>query len=90
MTGMSDEGELLRCAWCGKEFRRPTTIGRTPKYCRRSHRQRAVEGRRTNNAVEAAITRTLAGPASLSARAETERGRPRGRGAEPVNGETLF
>ena len=36
----------LRCEWCGGEFRAPTGPGRPPRYCRRSHRQRAYEARR--------------------------------------------
>lgn len=35
-----------RCAWCGQKFASPGGPGRPPKYCRRSHRQRAYESRR--------------------------------------------
>jgi hypothetical protein len=35
----------LKCAWCKKRFSAPAR-GRTPKYCCRSHRQRAYERRR--------------------------------------------
>ena len=34
-----------RCAWCGERFEVPAGPGRRPKYCRRSHRQRAYEAR---------------------------------------------
>ncbi|MFF4927171.1 hypothetical protein ACFY4B_41975 [Kitasatospora sp. NPDC001261] len=84
---MSDEGELLRCMWCHEEFRRPSPIGRTPRYCKPSHRQRAKEGRKTDRAVSAAITRVTAGPASISARPETKGGRKGG--AVPVAEEPL-
>lgn len=36
----------VRCAWCGERFLVPAGPGRRPKYCRRSHRQRAYESRR--------------------------------------------
>ena len=36
----------LRCQWCGGEFAAPHGPGRPPRYCRRSHRQRAYEARR--------------------------------------------
>lgn len=36
----------LRCAWCGGRFAVTKGPGRPPKYCRRSHRQRAYESRR--------------------------------------------
>ncbi|NOX23691.1 MAG: hypothetical protein GXP36_11470 [Actinobacteria bacterium] len=31
------------CAWCGTKFLVGGTVGRPPKYCKRSHRQRAFE-----------------------------------------------
>jgi hypothetical protein len=34
-----------RCAWCGVSFPVPTGPGRPPRFCRRSHRQRAYEAR---------------------------------------------
>lgn len=37
---------LLRCEWCGGEFSAGNGPGRPPRYCRRSHRQRAYEARR--------------------------------------------
>lgn len=37
---------VKRCEWCGSEFVVPQRIGRPPKYCRRSHRQRHYEARR--------------------------------------------
>lgn len=35
-----------RCAWCGASFPLPAGPGRPPRFCRRSHRQRAYEARR--------------------------------------------
>lgn len=35
-----------RCEWCGGEFAINAGPGRRPRYCRRSHRQRAYEARR--------------------------------------------
>jgi len=35
-----------RCAWCGLSFPLPGGPGRPPRFCRRSHRQRAYEARR--------------------------------------------
>ncbi|MFP5332228.1 MAG: hypothetical protein ACLGHX_07725 [Acidimicrobiia bacterium] len=35
-----------RCAWCGTSFPIPAGPGRPPRFCRRSHRQRAYEARR--------------------------------------------
>ncbi|MDX1448954.1 MAG: hypothetical protein R3246_07785 [Acidimicrobiia bacterium] len=35
-----------RCAWCGASFPVPGGPGRPPRFCRRSHRQRAYEARR--------------------------------------------
>lgn len=35
-----------RCAWCGGSFAVAAGPGRPPKYCRRSHRQRAYESKR--------------------------------------------
>lgn len=40
------------CEWCGNEFEAATT-GRPPKYCRKSHGQRAYEQRRNNKTVTA-------------------------------------
>lgn len=37
---------VTRCEWCGGEFALPQGPGRPPRYCRRSHRQRAYEVRR--------------------------------------------
>lgn len=39
------KSSTLRCAWCGDRFKPPGGPGRPPKYCRRSHRQRAYESR---------------------------------------------
>ena len=39
--------QKLKCAFCGKRFPRPAR-GRMPKYCCRSHRQRAYELRRAS------------------------------------------
>jgi hypothetical protein len=36
----------VRCAWCGERFAISAGPGRRPRYCRRSHRQRAYESRR--------------------------------------------
>lgn len=36
---------IARCAWCGERFAVTAGPGRRPKYCRRSHRQRAYEAR---------------------------------------------
>jgi hypothetical protein len=35
-----------RCEWCGGELAIARGPGRPPRYCRRSHRQRAYEARR--------------------------------------------
>lgn len=35
-----------RCAWCGTSFDPGGGPGRPPRFCRRSHRQRAYEARR--------------------------------------------
>jgi len=35
-----------RCAWCGASFDVAGGTGRPPRFCRRSHRQRAYESRR--------------------------------------------
>ena len=35
-----------RCAWCGTSFAVGGGQGRPPRFCRRSHRQRAYEARR--------------------------------------------
>lgn len=35
-----------RCEWCGVEYPISAGPGRPPRYCRRSHRQRAYEARR--------------------------------------------
>lgn len=35
-----------RCAWCGTSFQLEGGPGRPPRFCRRSHRQRAYEARR--------------------------------------------
>lgn len=35
-----------RCAWCGTSFEVSGGQGRPPRFCRRSHRQRAYESRR--------------------------------------------
>ena len=40
----------IRCGWCGERFPVPGGPGRPPKYCRRSHRQRAYEARRVAQA----------------------------------------
>ena len=37
----------LTCQWCGRTFRRSSTRGPVPRFCSRSHRQRAYEARRT-------------------------------------------
>lgn len=39
------KSNVVRCAWCGERFAVPVGPGRRPKYCRRSHRQRAYEAR---------------------------------------------
>ena len=43
---MTQSSESIRCEWCGLDFPRPAGPGRPPRYCRRSHRQRAYEARR--------------------------------------------
>ena len=43
---MTISTRLTRCEWCGGEFTAPRGPGRPPRYCRRSHRQRAYEARR--------------------------------------------
>lgn len=42
------------CEWCGEVFVAANTRGPVPKFCRRSHRQRAYEATRTDAAVPAA------------------------------------
>ena len=37
----------LTCQWCGCTFGRSSTRGPVPRFCSRSHRQRAYEARRT-------------------------------------------
>jgi hypothetical protein len=36
---------MVTCGWCGQPFQPPAGRGPTPKYCSRSHRQRAYEAR---------------------------------------------
>lgn len=43
MTYLQRQG---RCEWCGAEFPIPRGPGRRPRYCKRSHRQRAYEARK--------------------------------------------
>lgn len=43
---MTISNRTLRCEWCGVEFAGEGGPGRPPRYCRRSHRQRAYEARR--------------------------------------------
>jgi hypothetical protein len=38
------------CEWCGERFALARGPGRPPKYCRKSHRQRAYEARRIADA----------------------------------------
>lgn len=40
---MKREQRTGKCAWCGTTFAIGGTVGRPPKYCKRSHRQRAFE-----------------------------------------------
>lgn len=40
----------MRCAWCGERFAINPGPGRRPRYCRRSHRQRAYEARQVADA----------------------------------------
>jgi hypothetical protein len=47
---------MLRCEWCGREFEAPHVKGPKPKFCRRSHRQRAHEERQTQRRIAAAFT----------------------------------
>ena len=42
---MTDYSRIGTCEWCGVEFAIRSGQGRPPKYCRRSHRQRAFEAR---------------------------------------------
>lgn len=51
---MKDECE---CAWCGKKFEASNTRGPKPKFCRRSHRQRAFEQRRIERLIAEARKR---------------------------------
>lgn len=39
------KSSTARCLWCGERFAIAGGPGRRPKYCRRSHRQRAYEAR---------------------------------------------
>lgn len=39
------KSSTARCLWCGERFALAGGPGRKPKYCRRSHRQRAYEAR---------------------------------------------
>lgn len=39
-------GDVLWCEWCGEPFERPGDRGPVPRFCKRSHRQRAYESRR--------------------------------------------
>ncbi|MEA2001615.1 MAG: hypothetical protein U9N84_06985 [Actinomycetota bacterium] len=43
---MTIRARSLRCEWCGGEYISAAGPGRPPRYCRRSHRQRAYEARR--------------------------------------------
>ena len=43
---MSNGDGSLNCEWCGRPFERPHSRGPVPRFCSRSHRQRAYEGRR--------------------------------------------
>jgi hypothetical protein len=42
---VTQRGEISHCAWCGRAFALSGNLGRTARYCRRSHRQRAFEAR---------------------------------------------
>jgi hypothetical protein len=42
---INDSGQLV-CEWCGTRFDRTSWNGRTPRFCRASHRVRACERRR--------------------------------------------
>lgn len=44
------QSATARCAWCGERFAISPGPGRRPRYCRRSHRQRAYEARRIADA----------------------------------------
>jgi hypothetical protein len=43
---VTESPEDSRCAYCRRPLPDRSSPGRTPKYCRRSHRQRAYEARR--------------------------------------------
>jgi hypothetical protein len=63
----TEDGALL-CDWCGTPFKPPKPTGRTPRYCRRSCRQRAFEARETHKRVRAAEgRRAAAGPRGVEA-----------------------
>ncbi|MCB2223901.1 MAG: hypothetical protein KQH83_06955 [Actinobacteria bacterium] len=41
---------IRHCAWCGGAIPDTGSVGRPRRYCRRSHRQRAFEARRSGRA----------------------------------------
>lgn len=43
---ISTRNQSRACEWCGADFLVVAGPGRRPRYCRRSHRQRAYEARR--------------------------------------------
>lgn len=47
------------CEYCGVEFTREVKAGQPPRYCNRSHRQRAYEQRRAAAEEEAAVKKAI-------------------------------
>lgn len=66
----TEDGHHL-CDWCGHPFRPPKATGRTPRYCRRSCRQRAYEARQTRREIRSAVGAVLANRRQDSSRDET-------------------
>ena len=51
--------ECYTCRWCGRTFERPEGPGRPPLYCSPSHRQRAHQFGKQQEAVVSALTKQM-------------------------------
>ena len=81
----ADGEKKPRCEWCGWPVDRPKSVGRMPRYCRQSCRQRAYEARQTRAEVDAVLALhklPTGGARSVSSRDETG-------SAPPVDGPLL-
>ena len=59
--------ERVRCGWCGREFSRPHSRGPRPRFCSRTHRQRAYEQRTLTNILKQLDTSAIAKAMDTSA-----------------------